>query len=157
MAMTETKRKRIVYAVFIVAVIWGLYNQPWKRPQRTIAADPVPAAATVASVTAEPSDGAMLSGGTAVADWRIDPFRPIERNDTPAYAAPVVDDHVMPVLKGTMVVGGRRLCVLDNRVYRTGQRAGDWKVVTIDQGKVMIQGPAGQTVELVAADRETGE
>ena len=32
--MNEAKRKRIVYAVFCLAVLWGLYMQPWTRLQR---------------------------------------------------------------------------------------------------------------------------
>ncbi len=29
--MTEKKRKRIVYAIFVIAVIWGLFNFPFGR------------------------------------------------------------------------------------------------------------------------------
>lgn len=161
MAMTDQKRKRIVYAVFVVAVIWGLYNQPWNRADRKIAADYVPATAAAsvvpATATAANQNGVMPAPHLTVRDWRLDPFRTFEKTDVAPYVAPREIDHGMPVLKGTMVIGERRLCVLDDRVYRAGQQIRDWTVVKIGQGEVVIQGPAGQTVQLVAADRETGE
>jgi len=160
MAMTDQKRKRIVYAVFIVAVIWGLYNQPWNRPNRGVQTDnvPVTVAATVVPTAAGTAvvNGAASAHRPAVEDWQVDPFRTFEQTELPSMAPEEVD-HAMPVLKGTMVIGERRLCVVDDRVYRAGQQVRDWTIVEIGQGEVLMRGPAGQTVQLVAADRETGE
>ncbi|GAB4326659.1 MAG: hypothetical protein Kow0074_21480 [Candidatus Zixiibacteriota bacterium] len=151
MAVNERKRKRIVYAVFVLAVIWGLYNQPWKRPERNSA----PVASTSSAEAAAQVAGAAGVATTmrvaqtgAAPDWSVNPFRPISTEEPDDVREPQRDDVAPPELQGTMTVGTRQLCVLDGRVYRIGDQVGTWNVSRINAGQVTLTGAAGETVNL---------
>ncbi|MBD3298562.1 MAG: hypothetical protein GF341_07910 [candidate division Zixibacteria bacterium] len=156
--MSEAKRKRIVYAIFIVAVIWGLYNQPWKRPSRDTgpvkSTSPAEAQAQVAASIAQ----APMQRPRTVADapnWTSNPFRPMNTNGAEAVAAPEDDDVALPMLQGTMTVGARQLCVLDGRVHRVGDQVGIWTVADIKAGYVTLTGPTGESVKLSTSETES--
>ncbi len=157
MATSETKRKRIVYAIFIVAVLWGLYNEPWKRPSRDTgpveSTSPAEAQAQVAATMA-PAPVQPPHTEANAPDWTSNPFRPMTSNGAEVVAKPDDDDRTPPVLQGTMTVGARQLCVLDGRVHRVGDRVGTWTVSDIKAGHVTLTGPAGESVTLSTS--ETG-
>jgi len=150
--MNEAKRKRIMYAVFILAMLWGLYMQPWKRSERhkpgSTPTEPA-AAAVQATVVAQPASDLAIR--TATTEWTIDPFRrtgPVDAGDPEEPQA----IRNAPVLQGTMTVRGAEVCVIDGQVCQTGDRAGSWKIVKIDNGEVTLAGPNQERVTLNAHD-----
>lgn len=151
MAASEQKRKRIVYVIFVLAVIWGLYNQPWKRPERNAApvesTTPAEATAQVATTTGTRAVVRTVDD-EAAPDWTVDPFRPIATEEAVVVNEPERHHITPPELQGTMTVGARQLCVLDGRVHRVGDQIGTWKVTRIDAGQVTLIGSAGETVKL---------
>ncbi len=146
--MNEAKRKRIIYAVFALAVLWGLYMQPWKRRERRSPVTTSTEQATtvaLASMAAQPTT--IPTPVSTVADWTVDPFRPIgpvEPNDT--HEPKVIAN--APVLQGTMLVRGAEVCVIDGRIHQEGDRAGAWTILKIDNGEVTLTGPNQERVTL---------
>lgn len=150
--MIEAKRKRIVYGVFLLAVLWGLYMQPWKRRARH-RPEPAPAAsmdpaAPSATVTSPLADFASIS---SVADWTIDPFRPTAPVGADDPEGPPIAPNT-PVLQGTMMVRGEEVCVIDGQVCKAGDRSGSWRIVQINNGEVTLAGPNQERVTLNAHD-----
>lgn len=152
--MTGAKRKRIIYAIFVLAALWGLYMQPWTRQERRRAAPPPTEHAAAAT---QPETGtrpiADLASFAGVSEWTIDPFRPaapVDAND------PVEPRAVpqAPVLQGTMMVRGDEVCVIGGQIYKTGDRAGSWKIVRINNGEVTLVGPNQERVTLNSHDAQ---
>lgn len=151
--MNEATRKRVLYAVLMAAVLWGLYMQPWKGHPRN---EPGPAPsetampAAVEAVTAGPAtEFVALTPG---ADWTADPFRPSapqESGDTEERPSAVRN---APVLQGTMTVRGDEVCVIDGQVCKTGDRSGSWTIVEIGHGGVTLVGPNQERLTLNTND-----
>ena len=155
--MTETRRKRVIYAVFIIAVLWGLYNQPWKGRERKTA-PPVPqkpAVAAVVTTGAATTEKAVVRPATS--EWTIDPFRSSRRQESADEGGGVKNNGSAsePVLQGTMTVRGTEVCVLDGQVCATGDRHGLWQITKIEQGVVTLVGPNQECLTL--RPRRTGE
>jgi len=153
--MKEAKRKRLFYAVFVAAVLWGLYMQPWKRRERR---QPAPAPAAEASVTSAtaavvPQRATDWTARASVSEWTIDPFRPVAPEEAGASEEPQVIPNA-PVLQGTMTVRGAEVCVIEGQICQTGDRAGSWTVVQIDKGAVTLVGPNQERVTLNTRDRQ---
>ena len=72
--MNEKIRKRIVFAVLFIAIIWGLFNYEWPtRPETT---DVAPAAApSVARVTLQNALSREIVEEKTNDNWGRDPFR----------------------------------------------------------------------------------
>ena len=151
MAANEKKRKRIVYAIFIVAVIWGVYNQPWKRPDRSgKGPDPagIDASAAAQAAAAAVNTSPVSADWVAVDKWTVDPFRPISSRAQVVTEEEPEPSVMTPQLQGIMTVGSRVLCVLDGQVRRVGDQIGSWRVTAIENGTVTVAGSAGESVQL---------
>jgi hypothetical protein len=147
--MTEKKRKKIVYAVFVLAVLWGLYMQPWKSgqqptiPDEQTAVSPAPTAMTAVEAAIQ-----RVVLDVPDADWTIDPFRPAHP-DQPV-PEPVTDDGPRGelVLQGTLVVEGARLCVINGHRLRDGDEIDGWRVLQIADGEVKLAGFGNERLTL---------
>ncbi len=150
--MNEATRKRLLYAVFAGAVLWGLYMQPWKRKERR-EPDPAPAeSATAATVSVTAGPAAQLVALVPGSEWTVDPFRPSapqESDDTDERPSVVRN---APVLQGSMSVRGDEVCVIDGQVCKTGDRSGSWQIVQIGHGEVILMGPNQERVTLNTND-----
>jgi hypothetical protein len=147
--MNEAKRKRIMYAVFIFAMLWGLYMQPWKRRQRNAPApapsEPVAAAVVSATVAGPAAELALVAPG---AEWSIDPFRPSGPREPNEPEERPSGSPKEPVFQGMMTVRGVEVCVLDGQVCKTGDRRGPWRITRIEKGEVTLLGPNQERVTL---------
>ena len=137
--MDEKKRKMIIFAIFVLAVAFGLYSQPWKhfgaRGGMGISdttAGIQTSAATVSTV-AENSTTRDL-----VRDWTVDPFR--SRPTTPATGVPMIatEEGPIPALQGTMIVGNEPVCVIGGQILRRNSQFGGWRVDAVAAGRVEI-------------------
>lgn len=148
--MNETRRKRIVYAVFVITVIWGIYNQPWKsRESDPLPKDYAPADTTVVLGDRSPdSRKSAMEPNLAGLDWSLDPFRPVAPGNL---SIPSLQSQSnLPALQGTMTVGGAVRCVLDGKVFRVGEKIGVWSVERIDPGEVTLTGDGSGRITLRA-------
>jgi hypothetical protein len=147
--MTEKKRKTIVYAIFVLAVLWGLYMQPWKSNRQSEIPDTY-AETVPASVASTPIGAAMQRVILDVPDagWVIDPFRPT--NNSAPETAPVTDDGPLGelVLQGTLVVDGSQLCVINGHRLHTGDEISGWRIVQIADGEVKLAGFGNESLTL---------
>jgi hypothetical protein len=156
--MSEQRRKRILIALFVAAVIWGLYNQPWNRRQTTEvdSGDATRATVTEASPSAITSVAATTAQGVSRLEWRIDPFRAVPGEETADALVPEETNHTfVPVLQGTMAFQGAMRCVLDGRVLQIGDSIGRWRVEHVGPGTVTLIDHDGGRVTL-RADKARG-
>lgn len=132
-----------MYAVFALAVVWGIYNQPWRtlksaqpvqeetdRPDK-MTNPRVAAAAMAPSVENHQRD-------IFVSEWTIDPFR--SAAPAPSARVPVVitEEGSAPILQGTMLVGSEPVCVIGGQILRKGDRIGDWRIEAVASTRVDI-------------------
>lgn len=142
--MTDQKRKRMMFALLIGSVLFGLYMKPWERRIKTVTAiqsDAAPAAVEVETAAFETQTASF----ELVADWPArDPFsRPGEFTSQQSV---VTTEEVSPgvppfVVQGIMTVDGQMVCVVDGQVCRIGSQVSGWRVDRIDaQGAWVSQG-----------------
>lgn len=146
--MSRDKRKHILYAVFIVAVLWGLYSRPWeeREPKSSLSRPPEPAAAATVATVASPTDKTVVR--PVRSEWTTDPFRSSSTRDP---AEELNDENaslLQPILQGTMTVRGAELCVLDGQVYAAGDRHGPWRITRIKKGEVTLLGAHQESLTL---------
>ncbi|MBD3218354.1 MAG: hypothetical protein GF310_08760 [candidate division Zixibacteria bacterium] len=73
--MTEKKRKKIVYGIFVIAVIWGIFNFPFGRRQNDNVSPedrPYPEEGEIQKALV--SGQGSISNPDFTADWGDDPF-----------------------------------------------------------------------------------
>ena len=141
--MTEKQRKQIVYGVFLLVALWGLYMEPWKRSQPDApsgtdqaAANAAPVvAASIVPVSTMPVEAAVPG---APGRWTRDPFGGVGVSQEPDAHRPPVSPSVVPILQGIMVVGKAPACVMGNRVMRAGDVIEGWRIDQITADSVVI-------------------
>lgn len=142
--MTDQKRRRMMFALLVLSVLFGLYMKPWERRARTAAplqTDPTSAAVDMEAATIEPQTAAIQ----LVAEWPArDPFtRPGEfKNQDAAIITEEVSLGAPSfVVQGVMTVDGQMVCVIDGQVRHVGSQISGWRVDKIDaQGAWVSQG-----------------
>ncbi len=140
--MSAKKRQRLMFAILIVSVLFGLLMKPWERRNRPADASQAdPASEQVAAVSARP----MLAEVAYVTEWPSrDPFsRPDEKS--PVGTDPITDEVSLEgpsfALQGIMTVGGQMVCVIDGVSRNVGSQIAGWKVEKIEaQGVWVSQG-----------------
>jgi hypothetical protein len=148
--MKQQKRQKILYAVFVLAVLWGLYMQPWKRRKRE-APPPTPTEqktqAAVTAAIAGTADNRMII--PVDLEWPANPFRPATEREPDEIDDPGSDYYPdAPMLQGTMVVDGVEVCVLGGKVYHSGDHCDTWRIARIAGGEVVLIGPNQERVTL---------
>ncbi len=164
--MTAKRRQHMMYATCGLAILWGLYMQPWKSSDSRGSGPKNPyATATVATTEAAPQVsvqaadiGSFATGRLTqlVEEWGADPFRPIhyeQDEDEIVTDGPVEMNHNAPVLNGMMNVGGVASCVLNGRVCKVGDQFKSWRVIAITPDGVLVQDPSSQPVTLRMVSR----
>jgi hypothetical protein len=141
--MSERRRKVIVSSIFVVALVWGICNQPWKHlgtsgsPQSggggsDTTASPQAAQATVAPVGKRAQESELAS------DWTVDPFRSRTITATPVAPAVAAEQQPVPALQGIMLVGNEPVCVIGGQILKKGDRFGEWRVDVVAMDQVEI-------------------
>jgi hypothetical protein len=143
--MTEKKRQRIMFAVLIVSVIFGLVMKPWERRVRVI---PPPDPSSVSGELIESVAPAMTATIDAGAEWPDrNPFlspKPVRQIDAPT------DEYFVPAgsppltLQGVYTVDGRMACVINGESCSIGARVQGWVVESIDEQGVWVSQGGGR-------------
>lgn len=143
--MTEKRRKQVVFAVLVLAVVWGIYNQPWKRyrsprdshaevESNAMEAGPAPVAAAVVAAA-----GTSASATLPVTEWTIDPFRNAPAAVSSNAPKAPVEVVPVPVLQGIMTAGGEPVCIIGGKILKQGDRIGQWRVRAITDDQVELE------------------
>jgi hypothetical protein len=143
--MSESKRKWVVFAIFLVAVAWGIYSQPWKHfgssssyQEEIDSSNTVgilaAAVATVASAVERPTVTAMAE------EWTVDPFRIRKLANTSVVPVRLteMEPEPLPLLQGMMTVGNEPVCVIGGQIVKKGDRVGEWRVDAIASDRVEV-------------------
>ncbi|MEW5702598.1 MAG: hypothetical protein AB1792_10255 [Candidatus Zixiibacteriota bacterium] len=145
--MNERTRKRIVYATFIGAVIFGLLMRPWERHRRSDVTTTTESVAATMAPAVVPPDRAAIDTGIVLdrcafaPTWPRDPFRGrVDLTGTSTSVIAVETRQAEPglVLQGVMTVEGRRVCVINGRVGQVGSVIDGWRVLRIDETQVVL-------------------
>jgi len=156
--VTTQKRQRVLIAIFLVAVGWGLYSKPWKSRTPIVDDTPGPAEVRPAGETLQAVAVAVipaLDADLSKLEWTPDPFRPAPGEESEVSVAPETSPMFVPALQGTMAIRGTMQCVLDGRVFKVGDDIGRWTVERIEPGSVIIRDSDGGRVTL-RADNASG-
>lgn len=142
--MTDQKRRRMMFALLVLSVLFGLYMKPWERRTRTAAPVQADATSTAAGTETAPVEPQVASIDL-MADWPArDPFtRPGELKSRDA--AIIVEEVSLGtpsfVVQGVMTVDGQMVCVIDGQIRHVGSQISGWRVDKIDaQGAWVSQG-----------------
>ncbi len=142
--MTEKKRKQVIFAILVLAVIWGIYNQPWKHygaspalQEKTEAASTKAAAAPV--MAAAVSVQMVPSTASFATEWTVDPFRCAPTTTTSKSSDAPPEAVAVPVLQGIMTAGDKPVCVIGGNILKPGDKVGQWRVHAITADKVELE------------------
>lgn len=130
--MSENTRKKVVYACFIAAIIYGAYNLLTgdDRPRMTYERQQAKSVgAAVSSATPLPSSPELIvTDDMMSAPWGSDPFR---TRVTPATALSPRPNDLVWVLDGIVYSNRSPMAIINKQMVRSGDTIGDARVITI--------------------------
>jgi len=145
--MSETVRKRIMYGVLVLAVLWGVYNLDFGADNP----DPSPAGASRTAVetkvqqTSPPSQQVDIARHES-APWGADPFRVIKRTRKAPTVRPEWN------LKGIIFNNERPMAIINNRTLMVGQTVEGATITSIDKHRVLLN-YSGERITLKVTGR----
>jgi hypothetical protein len=149
--MTERRRKTLVFGTLAVAIVWGIWNNPFSaaKIQHADVAEPMPSdtllqqQANTESVTAD--------GQFAEDIWRGNPFarRGVACTST---SVPLLESRPSFALSAVSESGGSRMAVINGRVVAPGDKIDGWMVSKIADGTVTLA-DGEKVITLSMADR----
>jgi len=139
--MTEKKRKKIIYVIFIVAIIWGIMNNPLNRKKKVYdsGADN-PEQATITKI-------ATAGIGTQVSlelndQWGDDPFVQSYKTSTKT----AIDNSGFN-LSAISESGGEFWALINGQILAQGDTIRGWTVTKVTQKKAYLE-KDGKTISL---------
>lgn len=135
--MTEKRRKTIVFGILILAVIWGVWNNPFasqrksdrERSDSIALSDPDPTTLVAAA-------GVVDADAPDVAGWQGDPFSRKKRTNAPrrAVVAARTDFRVSAI----SWQGDECMAVINGKVVQKGDLIAGWTVAEIEELSVLL-------------------
>jgi len=131
-------RQRLMFALLIASVLFGLYMKPWQRRKPVQPLQPETAAATVATSSVE----TVAADITSASDWPTrDPFTRSDEyvvvsSTAPAEAVDVGEPTF--ALQGIMTIGGQMACVIDGKTHTVGAQFSGWRLDKIEADGVWV-------------------
>ncbi len=135
--MTEGRRKAIVFAVFVVAVIWGIYNNPFSSDKKPDTGSTVDQASV--NVTEMPVQNEQVDRMDKYADliqWKDDPFQ----RETAPMSAPSVQVETGPYFHLSAISTSDRqsMAIINGRVMGEDGEINGWVVAEIGDKSVVL-------------------
>ncbi len=131
--MNEKRRKKIVYCILVVAVMWGAYNFPSEHRKKADVEVPETIQPQSPISTAPPA-GKMINVEQMVrAAWGADPFRARKSAGTAPVSAPKW------CLSGIVYNSRTPLAIINNRPVRAGDVVNNATVVSIKAKTVTLE------------------
>jgi hypothetical protein len=142
--MNERTRKQAVYAVFVLAVLFGLYMKPWDRHQGAIdaPADSSGDHGITTPAAAAGADSAQVPGAAVFAtEWPSDPFAHRGQTASAGVVTAPWAEPTMPAftLQGMMQLGGQAACVINGEILKAGDRISGWTVESISATDAVLR------------------
>ncbi len=145
--MTEAKRKKMMYGILVVAVIWGAWNlaQP-RRASRTVETQPVAQEIAVQEVTVEAQPTIDMAAKRSE-PWGRDPFTgklaksspPRESNGSPSRTSEVGTKSSKGwSLTGIIDNGTTPFAFINGKMVKVGDLIDQARVVSIEKQKVTL-------------------
>ena len=135
--MTEGRRKAIVFAVFVVAVVWGIYSNPFssgKKPDAGSTVDQPSVNATEMPVQSEQVD--RMDKYADLIQWKDDPFH----RDAAPRSMPKVQVETVPYFHLSAISRSDRqsMAIINGRVIGEDGEIGGWVVAEIGDKSVVL-------------------
>ena len=138
--MSERKRKILVFAVFIAALVWGYFSLTDRMPKKA----PPPKQTRTAAVTANPGD--KESASQPLTDdvcreyerlpWGKDPF--YHNHEEPAHKAATAEKQELHLL-GILYREVNAQALINNRVVSIGDNIGQYRITAIARDHVTLE------------------
>lgn len=132
--MSESLRKKIVFATLPLAVIWAAFNWPaTKKPPQAEALAPQ---VVVVTPTNQPNPTLIDIEREQAEPWGLDPFR------TYTYRSPssgTGNNQLEWVLGGIIYSNSNPLAFINSRSVRIGDKVGEATVVAIEKKSVTLE------------------
>jgi type II secretory pathway component PulC len=131
--VNEKRRKKIVYLILVVAVIWGVYNFPAKRGEKADIETPATVQPLSSTLPAQ-SVGKMINiEQKSLAAWGADPFRAKKSFRPPPRKPPVWR------LSGIVYNSQTPLAIINNRPVQAGDMVNNARVLSIKAKTVTLE------------------
>lgn len=146
------RRKIIIYSIFVVTVIYGIYfhflsGEPTgKNPEPALSAGVVQASITAPDmnnntdreIAVENTGFKKIENNTG-----RNPFQnPKFHSHKSSYSRPAVK-YVKPVLTAISLDGDDTFVVVNNKIIKIGEYVGAWKLLKAEKGRALFESPSG--------------
>ena len=140
--MTAQKRQKLMFAILIVSVLFGLVMKPWERRKPAVV---VQQNGPVEIAVATAQEASALTEVVYVSEWPArDPFKQPDEKSTMVATMAVAEVSLGTpsfALQGIMTVDGQLACVIDGMTRVVGAQVSGWRVEKIEaQGVWVSQG-----------------
>ena len=144
-------RKIIIYALFVLAVVYGFYFHflNGRTAQKESNASDVDrgkgTSSAVAAVPSQLPEQARPTANRPDDKWVKNPFKNDRNrvNITPAQAAVSIPDMNLPHLSAISSVRGEKMAIVDDKIMRVGGRIESWRLERITDDSALFSGPDG--------------
>ncbi len=138
--MSENTRKKVVYACFIAAIIYGAYNLLTgdDRPRITYEQQQATNVSAAIHSAASPRSSAQLivTDDMMSAPWGADPFR---ARVTPASALAPRPNNLVWVLDGIAYSTRSPMAIINKQMVRLGDTVGNARVIAIGRKTATLE------------------
>jgi hypothetical protein len=156
--MDEKKRKRLVYAALIGAIVFALIMRPWegrkrRHPDMAITTQTAPANQPAAVESGgRPAASAAVTNPVPVTfatSWPQDPFRQTSELPISSVGANARTRglKINWNLQGILTVDNQSVCLFDGQMYEIGSIINGWEIIYIGTNAVHLHRD-GETVSL---------
>lgn len=136
--MTEKRRKSIVYCVLVVAVIWGIWNDPFTAKKNRPGSFETKTANETHVVVAEIAAPAITDGdSTGELGWTDDPF--VRPNALKHRAETVTEKPAHFKLSAISTSGGGTMAIINGEIVKQGGAIHEWTVADINDNSVLLK------------------
>lgn len=134
--MSESVRKKIVFAALPLAIIWAVFNLPGRKPASPAETAPPPPQVTAPTQPGMPDPRLIDIKGEQAEPWGTGPFR----CDTyRSNAKPGTTARLEWVLGGIIYSQNDPLAFINNQTVQIGDKVDDATVIAIDKRSVIIE------------------
>ncbi len=135
--MNENLRKKIIYAILPLVIIWAFFNLKTADNKNEISGRLATIQEVAKANSTETSNREKLSLEYDVKNWGKDPFHTVKKQKV----APKKKAFNRPTWKltGIMYNSSNPLAVINKKYVAEGEKVGSCKIIKIEQEKVIIE------------------
>lgn len=135
--MNENLRKKIVYSILPIAIIWAGYNLKSSDDKESSTNNYATIQEITKTKTTEPNNREKLAQEYDSKDWGLDPFHTIVKKQ--AVRKQKIHNKPTWKLTGIMYNSNNPLAVINKKYVGEGEKVGSGKVISIEKEKVIIE------------------